>query len=271
MRRTEVAHPLFVRLGFLGTVDEIPAVLRSLGFAVRELSAAQVTQAETRSLDLLIVAGWGEVLPEAVFAAPRHGTWNVHPSQLPARRGADPLRWAFLEGDERFGVSIHQMVRLVDAGPVLWSTSVDRTQLDTHTRMIRTLMALAACALPSLLQKPAEAPKSVAAPQSPPRPRVPLALQRLDPALDATTLQRRIAAFDDRAPSLLLRGRAIALSQSVAIDASDLAAPASPGRIFGVEGARIALHTSQGALLAIARDANHGARIGDVLTAKEGA
>ncbi len=258
-----------MRLGFLGTVDEIPAVLRGVGFAVRVLSAAQVTQAETRSLDLLIVAGWGEVLPEAVFAAPRLGTWNVHPSLLPSHRGADPLRWAFLEGDERFGVSIHQMVRPVDAGPVLWSTSLERTPLDTHTRMIRTLMALAACALPSLLQKPAEAPTSVAAPSIAPRSRVPLALQRLDPALDALTLQRRIAAFDDRAPSMLLRGRAIAFTQSVCIDARGESA--SPGCIFGVEGSRIAFHTSHGALLAIANDANHGARIGDVLTAKEGA
>ena len=123
----------------------------------------------------------------------------------------------------------------------------------------------------ALIVPTTNAPVIVAAPSIAPRSRVPLALQRLDPALDALTLQRRIAAFDDRAPSMLLRGRAIAFTQSVCIDAREESAPASPGRIFGVEGTRIAFHTSQGALLAISSDANHGARIGDVLTAKEGA
>ena len=256
-----------MKLGFLGTIDEIPAVLKALALNVRTFPQG-CSPGEARALDLLIVAGWGRVLEEAVFDAPRLGTWNLHPSSLPARRGADALRWAFLEGDERFGVTIHQMVRSVDAGPVLWSTSVERTQLDTHARMTMTLMALAALSLPALI---AHAPKRAEATRQTetlaPAPRVPAALQRIDPSLDATTLQRRIAAFDDRAPSLICQGHVVTLRQAVCVE---VATSGRAGLVFGVEGARIAFHTGEGALLAVTT-APHEVRVGDLLQSREGA
>lgn len=254
-----------MNIGFLGTIDEIPAVLHALGFGVRAFPRG-CSVSDAKALDLLIVAGWGQVLDVSLFNAPRLGTWNLHPSLLPKRRGADALRWAFLEGDERFGVSIHQMVRAVDAGPVLWSTSVERTPLDTHARMTMTLMALAARALPTLIaHAPERAEFAQAIDASPAAFRVPAALQRIDPAMDAVTLQRRIAAFDDRAPTLIARGRAVAFKQSVCVDSSR----ERPGLVFGVHGARIAFHTGDGALLAIANGPHH-VRVGDVLEPREG-
>lgn len=255
-----------MKIGFLGSVDEIPAILRALAFDVKTFPRG-CSPTEARALDLLIVAGWGRVLDEAVFDAPTLGTWNVHPSMLPARRGADALRWAFLEGDERFGVTIHQMVRAVDAGPLLWSTSVERTALDTYARMTMKLMALAASAFPALI---ATAPVRASGPLHQVLPpaslRVPGALQRIDPALDATTLQRRIAAFDDRAPSLRAAGRVVTFHQSICVQ---VAAQGQPGLVFGVDGARIAFHVGEGALLGVATP-GHGVRAGDILMSMEG-
>jgi methionyl-tRNA formyltransferase len=79
-------------------------------------------------LDAAIVAAYGLILPEPVLAAPRRGCLNVHASLLPRWRGAAPIQRAILAGDRRTGVTIMQMERGLDTGPMLAAvpTDVDR-------------------------------------------------------------------------------------------------------------------------------------------------
>ena len=67
--------------------------------------------------DLAIVAAYGRMLPDAVLAAPRGGTINIHPSLLPKYRGAAPVQRAIIAGETRTGVTIMRLVREMDAGP----------------------------------------------------------------------------------------------------------------------------------------------------------
>jgi methionyl-tRNA formyltransferase len=77
--------------------------------------------AKLRSLqpDLIVVAAYGQMLPQAILDLPRFGCLNVHTSLLPKYRGAAPIQWAILHGDAETGVTIMQMDAGLDTGPIL--------------------------------------------------------------------------------------------------------------------------------------------------------
>jgi len=78
-----------------------------------------VTQDTLRSLapDAICVAAYGLLLPPEVLAIPPKGCINVHASLLPRYRGAAPVHWAILNGDEVTGVTIMRMEQGLDTGP----------------------------------------------------------------------------------------------------------------------------------------------------------
>jgi methionyl-tRNA formyltransferase len=69
--------------------------------------------------DVAVVVAYGRILPQALLDAPRLGSVNVHASILPRYRGAAPIQWAIVRGEERTGVSLMQMDAGLDTGPVL--------------------------------------------------------------------------------------------------------------------------------------------------------
>lgn len=78
-----------------------------------------VEQLAAYAPDLLVVAAYGIILPEAVLQIPTYGSINVHASLLPAYRGASPIAAAILDGLAETGVSIMLMDAGMDTGPVL--------------------------------------------------------------------------------------------------------------------------------------------------------
>lgn len=78
-------------------------------------------QAAFAALDLeaAVVAAYGLILPEPILKAPEFGCLNVHASLLPRWRGAAPVQRAILAGDTRTGVTIMQMEKGLDTGPML--------------------------------------------------------------------------------------------------------------------------------------------------------
>lgn len=69
--------------------------------------------------DVLLVAAYGLILPQKVLDIPTHGAINVHASLLPKYRGAAPIQRAIMNGDPVTGVTIMQMERGLDSGPIL--------------------------------------------------------------------------------------------------------------------------------------------------------
>lgn len=69
--------------------------------------------------DVAVVAAYGLILNQAILDAPKHGCLNIHASLLPRWRGAAPVQRAILAGDEETGVTIMQMERGLDTGPML--------------------------------------------------------------------------------------------------------------------------------------------------------
>ena len=69
--------------------------------------------------DLVVVAAFGQILPQAILEQPRLGCINVHPSLLPKYRGAAPLNWTIIRGETETGVTIMQMDEGMDSGDIL--------------------------------------------------------------------------------------------------------------------------------------------------------
>lgn len=69
--------------------------------------------------EVMVVAAYGLLLPQAVLDIPRFGCINIHASLLPRWRGAAPIQRALLAGDRESGVCIMQMEAGLDTGPVL--------------------------------------------------------------------------------------------------------------------------------------------------------
>lgn len=69
--------------------------------------------------DLFVVAAYGKIIPKEILEIPKHGALNLHPSLLPRWRGASPIQYAILNGDEETGVTVMLMDEKMDHGPIL--------------------------------------------------------------------------------------------------------------------------------------------------------
>jgi methionyl-tRNA formyltransferase len=69
--------------------------------------------------DLLVVAAYGQILPQELLDIPRIMPINVHGSLLPEYRGAAPIQWAIIQGDTKSGITIMEMDAGMDTGPML--------------------------------------------------------------------------------------------------------------------------------------------------------
>ncbi|QDV25433.1 methionyl-tRNA formyltransferase [Aureliella helgolandensis] len=73
--------------------------------------------------DLFFVCDYGQILSDACLGAARLGGINLHGSILPRHRGAAPVQWALLRGDQEAGITVIHMTPRLDAGPALESLS----------------------------------------------------------------------------------------------------------------------------------------------------
>lgn len=101
-------------------------------FQPQSLKTAEA-QEELRALDadVMIVAAYGLILPQAVLDIPRYGCLNIHASLLPRWRGAAPIQRAIAAGDRETGITIMQMDAGLDTGEMLLKSITPITEDDT--------------------------------------------------------------------------------------------------------------------------------------------
>jgi methionyl-tRNA formyltransferase len=116
--------------------------------------AGVVADLAARKPELMIVAAYGLLLPQAVLDVPALGCVNVHASLLPRWRGAAPIQAAILAGDHETGISIMQMEAGLDSGPVLAAESLtidaNETAGSLHHRLAMLGGALLVKTLPHI-------------------------------------------------------------------------------------------------------------------------
>ena len=94
--------------------------------------------------EVMVVAAYGLILPQAVLDMPRFGCINIHASLLPRWRGAAPIQRALLAGDAETGVCIMQMEAGLDTGPVLLRGAFPIEATDTTASLHDRLAGLGA-------------------------------------------------------------------------------------------------------------------------------
>jgi len=96
------------------------------------------------SCDLFIVIAYGKILPKEILEIPKFGCWNAHASLLPRWRGAAPIQWSLMNGDEYTGVGIMKMNEGLDTGDLLLEEKIkidNNDNLNTLTKKLSILSA----------------------------------------------------------------------------------------------------------------------------------
>jgi len=97
----------------------------------RARDEAFIEELKSYQPDIILVAAYGKLLPKAVLDMPKFGCINVHASLLPKYRGASPIQWAVLNGDEKSGVTIMHMAETMDTGDIIMTKEVVLAQDET--------------------------------------------------------------------------------------------------------------------------------------------
>ena len=113
--------------------------------------APEQEQLKSWQADVMVVAAYGLLLPEAVLTIPRYGCLNIHASLLPRWRGAAPIQRAILAGDQETGITIMQMDVGLDTGDMLYKVSCPIKSDDTAGSLHDRLAELGATALLTVL------------------------------------------------------------------------------------------------------------------------
>ncbi|MBS2968933.1 methionyl-tRNA formyltransferase [Metabacillus sp. KIGAM252] len=106
--------------------------------------------------DLVVTAAFGQILPNELLEAPKHGCINVHASLLPELRGGAPIHYSILQGKEKTGITIMYMAEKLDAGDILTQAEVVITEEDNvgtlHDKLSKAGTELLSETLPMLLE-----------------------------------------------------------------------------------------------------------------------
>lgn len=108
------------------------------------LDGAAVAKLSLLQPDLLAVVAYGKFLPEALVESAPFKAVNVHPSLLPKYRGAAPIQWAILNGDEKSGVTTMTVIREMDAGDIFLQCETDIDLVENHEMLEGRLSLLGA-------------------------------------------------------------------------------------------------------------------------------
>ena len=102
--------------------------------------------------DIIIVEAFGQIIPKAILDMPRFGCVNVHASLLPKYRGAAPIQWAVLNGDQVTGVTTMRMDEGLDTGDMIMKQEVIVDEDETGGSLFDKLSALGGSMILSTLK-----------------------------------------------------------------------------------------------------------------------
>ncbi|HEX5140094.1 MAG TPA: methionyl-tRNA formyltransferase [Dehalococcoidia bacterium] len=185
--------------------------------------------------DVFVVAAYGQILRQRVLDLPRRGCLNVHASLLPRHRGASPIASAILAGDDETGVTIMEMVRGLDAGPMVARVREPISPFDTTGSLEERLSRAGAELLARVLEDWA-AGHIDAEPQDEAlvtyAPQLSRADAHIDWSLPAVDLWRRVRAFHPWPVAYTsFRGQELRIHEAWSVEG----APSQPpGTVLGV-------------------------------------
>lgn len=97
--------------------------------------------------DVLVVVAFGQIIPASVLEVPKYGCVNVHGSLLPKYRGAAPIQWAVIDGEQESGVTTMRMDAGLDTGDMIFKTVVPLEEKETGGSLFDKLSCAGAALL----------------------------------------------------------------------------------------------------------------------------
>ncbi len=192
------------RPGSRGRPTDPPVAVWAAQQAVPMLRPARLRDADAVAAvaayapDLLVLADYGQIVPQALLDLAGHGALNLHPSLLPRHRGATPIPATILAGDAETGVSLIRMDAGLDTGPIVAQSRRALHGRETAPDLEATLADDAALLLTTTvepwLEGAIEARPQLGGASSLTRP-LRRSDGRLDPAQPALQLERQVRAY----------------------------------------------------------------------------
>lgn len=188
-----------------------------------EESVAELSKYEA---DIFVVAAFGQILSKEILDMPRYGCVNIHASLLPKYRGAAPIQWAVIDGEEKTGVTIMQMNEGLDTGDILMQEIVVLDKKETGESLFDKL---AVCGAELIVKALAEIEKGSLTPIKQDDAKSTYAkmlrkeLGRLDFSQDAVVLERKIRGLNSWPSAYtLFKGKTLKIWDADVIDKNSL-------------------------------------------------
>lgn len=198
--------------------------------------------------EAVVVAAFGQIIPQRVLDIPTLGCINVHGSLLPRWRGAAPMQYALMAGDEETGVSTMMMDAGLDTGDILLQETMPLGEIENLEALeprlaeigagllLRTLAGLARGDCPRI---PQDAAGVTLAPSLPPD------LGRLDWSRPARELHNLVRGVTPRPGAYAFRqGKRLKVWRTAFVEANS----SPPGTVEDIDAGGITVATSKGAL-----------------------
>ena len=200
--------------------------------------------------DVMVVVAFGQILPKEILEMTPYGCINVHASLLPKYRGAAPIQWAIIEGEEVTGVTTMQMDEGLDTGDMILKTEVpvaaDETGESLHDKLAAAGAALCVETLKALedgtavREKQGESPTAYAK-------MLTKELGDIDWAEPAVKIERIVRGLNSWPSAYTHWNGKVMKIWRAAAEASE-AADAQPGTVVSVEKESFAVQTGDGIL-----------------------
>ena len=97
--------------------------------------------------DLIITCAYGNLVPKEILDIPKKGNINIHASLLPKYRGADPITFSLLNGDDKTGITLMYMDEGMDTGDIISYHYLDIDNEDNYITLYTKLSDLAASSI----------------------------------------------------------------------------------------------------------------------------
>lgn len=123
----------------LAAEHAIPTVHREQALAGDDELAERIRSSRA---DIIVAVNWRTWIAPEIFSIPRYGTLNTHDSLLPKYAGFAPITWALINGEERVGITAHEMDGELDTGDIIGQRSVAVEPQDTSATLVEKTLDL---------------------------------------------------------------------------------------------------------------------------------
>ena len=201
--------------------------------------------------EMIVVAAFGQILPEEILTMAPFGCINVHASLLPKYRGASPIQWAVLDGEKESGVTIMRMDAGVDTGDIVAQKAIPLDPEETAGSLFDKLSVLGSALLCESIEA-IENGTAVYTPQDHTKAthtgKIEKSMGKMDWTLPAAVLERRVRGLSPWPGAYTVcDGKTLKIWKATVVSGASSGENPPPGSVLGTKDALV-VQTGEGAL-----------------------